>query len=269
MGCGSDSECSNSQVCHNRQCIDACRLNNPCSISAVCVSRNHRANCECPPGLEGDPFVRCVSVECRTNNECPLNRVCLSKKCVDPCLYSNRCASNAICLAANHAAICQCPENLPRGDPLSYCEPLKIYVPPPQCTQDFECPKDLACINEKCLNPCKEIGPCDSSAECRVINSVPVRTMMCVCPDNWAPNENGQCRPVQSPLPPPGCKVDNECPQTEACFSGVCRDPCNCGSSAQCSVQNHRAICKCNDGHEGNPNIACYPGNFITFDSNL
>jgi hypothetical protein len=213
--------------------------------------------------------VRCEPVGCRTHEECPLNKVCMSKKCVNPCLYDNRCASNAICLPLNHAAVCQCPENLPRGNPLSYCERVEVAPPPPQCVQDYDCPNDLACINSECVNPCRAIAPCDSTAICKVINSVPVRTMMCICPDNYVPNELGQCKPTPEPLPPPGCTSDSECPQTEACYNGVCRDPCNCGSNAQCLVQNHRAICRCNEGHEGNPNIACYAGTRQTITSIL
>lgn len=260
MGCSSDSECADDQQCHNRNCINACRYRNPCALNAICTSSSHRANCECPPGYDGDAFTRCEPEGCRTHNECPFNRVCVSKKCVDPCVYDNRCAPNAECIATNHAAVCRCPDNLPRGNPNSFCEKIDVIVEPPECTQDFECPRDLACINDKCVNPCREIQPCDSSAICKVINSVPVRTMMCICPDNWAPDQSGQCRPIPQQLPTPGCASDSECPSTEACVNGVCRDPCDCGRNAQCYVQNHRATCACKEGHEGNPNIACYPG---------
>lgn len=261
VGCSSDYECADDQVCQNRQCIIACRANNPCALNANCISKSHRANCECPPGFEGDAFVRCEPEGCRTHQDCPFNRVCMARKCVNPCVYENRCAPNALCIPTNHAAVCRCPDDLPRGNPSSLCEKLDVQVAPPECTQDFECERDLACISEKCVNPCREIAPCDSSAICKVINSVPVRTMMCVCPDNWAPDESGRCQPIQQSLPPPGCASDSECPSTEACVNGVCRDPCDCGRNAQCYVQNHRAVCTCKEGHEGNPNIACYPGN--------
>lgn len=246
MGCSSDSECADDQQCHNRQCINACRYRNPCAISAICTGSSHRANCECPRGFEGDPFVRCEPIGCRTHSDCPFNRVCLEKKCVDPCVYDNRCASNAICVPTNHAAICRCPPELPRGNPASFCERVDVGIPPPECEHDYECPTDLACIRETCVNPCTEIAPCDSSAVCKVINSVPVRTMMCICPDNWAPDQNGQCRPMRLELPEPGCDSDNECPSTEACINRVCRDPCDCGRNAQCFVRNHRAVCACN-----------------------
>jgi len=71
LGCESDSECGDDQQCHNRQCIEACSYNNPCAINARCVSRGHRAQCECPSGYEGDAFVRCEPIGCRSHNDCP------------------------------------------------------------------------------------------------------------------------------------------------------------------------------------------------------
>ena len=59
---------------------------------------------------------------------------------------------------------------------------------------------------------------------------------------------------------PPGCTSDSDCPNSEACINRVCRNPCSCGSNANCLVQNHRPICSCEAGFEGNPNIACHTG---------
>lgn len=36
-----------------------------------------------------------------------------------------------------------------------------------------------------------------------------------------------------------------------------CRDPCNCGTNAICFVRNHKPICSCKEGYQGNPEIAC------------
>jgi hypothetical protein len=60
---------------------------------------------------------------------------------------------------------------------------------------DSDCPSSLACINEKCQNPCPILRPCHPSAECRVVDSVPVRTMICMCPDGQLINRNSQCFP--------------------------------------------------------------------------
>ena len=49
------------------------------------------------------------------------------------------------------------------------------------CTEDGECPSTLACINGNCKNPCLEGKPCGTNAECRVLDTLPVRTMICEC----------------------------------------------------------------------------------------
>ena len=57
-----------------------------------------------------------------------------------------------------------------------------------------------------------------------------------------------------------GCKSDDECPTTEACYNRECLDPCTfekCGLNAECSVRNHRATCKCKTGYKGNPYERC------------
>ena len=58
-GCSSDDECSSFQACVSRSCINPCATNNPCSPSAICYVKNHRATCTCPPGTTGDPFSSC------------------------------------------------------------------------------------------------------------------------------------------------------------------------------------------------------------------
>lgn len=185
--------------------------------------------------------------------------MCLEQRCVDPCsnIGNPPCAHNAICRPQNHRALCICPPELPEGNPLSYCEPTTRIEEKPQCVFDTDCPSKLACIQSECVNPCERLSPCHPSAQCSVIDTVPVRTMICTCPEGWVPNENGECHPVVVPIPP-GCISDSDCSNSEACINRLCRNPCSdCGKNADCYVQNHRAICSCSSGYEGNPNIAC------------
>ena len=59
-----------------------------------------------------------------------------------------------------------------------------------------------------------------------------------------------------------GCRSDDECPLTEACFDRECQDPClyeQCGQNAVCSVKVHRSICTCKPNHIGNPYDRCRP----------
>lgn len=59
-----------------------------------------------------------------------------------------------------------------------------------------------------------------------------------------------------------GCRSHNDCPNDQACVSGQCHNPCTtpkfpCGTNAQCRVSEHRAICLCPDGYQGEPSQIC------------
>ena len=57
-----------------------------------------------------------------------------------------------------------------------------------------------------------------------------------------------------------GCKADDECPLTEACYDRECRDPClfqECGANAICTPRLHQAFCRCQEGYRGNPYDQC------------
>ena len=51
-----------------------------------------------------------------------------------------------------------------------------ISAPKPECTLDYECPNHLACIQEKCQDPCFTHS-CGLNAECKVKN----HRAYCVC----------------------------------------------------------------------------------------
>lgn len=74
---------------------------------------------------------------------------------------------------------------------------LKLSGTPiePECTHDSDCPLNLACINNKCRDPCVS-GMCTSEQECRILNTTPLRTMICLCPPNTIIDANGQCKPI-------------------------------------------------------------------------
>lgn len=258
LGCQSDNECASDLQCYNGQCINPCILGNPCPRNAECYGHNHRSTCRCLTGFEGNALSRCERVECHVDNDCPNNRACLQQRCVDPCssIANPPCAQNAVCYVQNHVAGCLCPPHLPDGNPLSYCSPRRIEGKS-ECDFDIDCPSKLACIKNECVNPCVSLSPCHPSAQCSVSDTTPVRTMICTCPEGWVPNENGECHPVIVPIPP-GCTSDGDCSDKEACINRLCTSPCECGTNANCHIQNHRAICSCREGYEGNPNIACH-----------
>ena len=257
VGCSDDDSCRSDEACVNGECINPCVYRDPCALTARCYAENHVAACRCPEGMQGDPFTRCEPIGCRSDSECAMTQRCQNRQCVDVCLYDSQCAPNAECLAVRHQAVCRCPPHLPLGNPRFSCEPrLPPVVAEPECRTDADCGPQLACLEERCQNPCAVLDPCHRSAECRVVDTVP-RSITCVCRPGFVMDLDGRCRPVALPTPP-GCTANSDCPSTEACFNRQCRSPCNCGSNAECTVTNHRAVCSCRQGYEGNANIACH-----------
>ena len=58
----------------------------------------------------------------------------------------------------------------------------------------------------------------------------------------------------------PECTSDPECPISLACIQEKCQDPCfttTCGLNAQCTANNHRALCICKSGYVGDPYTIC------------
>lgn len=94
-----------------------------------------------------------------------------------PC-EPNRCGINAECLPVGFTGECRCLPNY-FGNPYEACRP--------ECTTDRECPFYLACVNEKCVDPCP--GTCGINAECQVVNHAPV----CYCKAGYAGDPYQAC----------------------------------------------------------------------------
>jgi hypothetical protein len=125
--------------------------------------------CTCPAGYIGDPFVNCYPK--------PPER---QPVITDPCNPSP-CGPNANC----RDGTCTCiPEY--HGDPYQGCRP--------ECVVSQDCPRDKACIRQKCKDPCP--GTCGQNARCEVINHVP----MCSCNQGFVGNPFVNCNPVQGRL---------------------------------------------------------------------
>lgn len=131
----------------------------------------------------------CERPECTTNQDCPFHLACISERCQDPC----DCAPGAQCRVDNHIATCKClPGHF--GDPYSGCR-LVDSKPTPQCTVDADCPSKLACIDNVCKNPCIESRPCGPHAICSVVDSLPLRTLVCTCEPGFVGNADIGCKP--------------------------------------------------------------------------
>ena len=81
---------------------------------------------------------------------------------IDPCNPSP-CGTNAVCNERNGAASCTCLPGL-FGNPYIECKP--------ECTINQECATTLACVNQKCVDPCP--GVCGVHATCSVQNHYPI-----------------------------------------------------------------------------------------------
>ena len=298
----------------------------PCGTYSECRDIGGSPSCSCLPTYIGTP-PNCRP-ECSINAECSSNRVCMRQKCQTPCPYS--CGAGAQCNVINHTPICTCPEGY-TGDPFSNCYP-KPPPPPepveldkcnpspcgpnsqcnngictclpeyqgdpysgcrPECVLNDDCPRDKACIRNKCVPACEQI--CGQNAECSVINHIP----MCSCPSGFTGNAFIICRPVQAapvvtnpcnPSPcgpnsqcreingqgvcscvpgfigsPPTCRPEcvssAECPLNQACVNQKCIDICegSCGVGARCQVVNHNPICSCPQRMTGDPFNRCQP----------
>ena len=102
----------------------------------------------------------------------------------EPCNPSP-CGANAVCRERNGAGSCTClPEYF--GDPYTGCRP--------ECVTNTDCPRDKACVNNKCKDPCP--GVCGLNAECHVANHSP----SCSCISGFIGDPFTSCH---EPPPPP------------------------------------------------------------------
>lgn len=236
---------------------------NPCSLlscgrGAECRVHSHTAQCICPAGTQGNPEISCIAGLCQYNEDCAdheecdrLNRICR------PVCERITCATTATCIGRNHQPKCDCPIGT-IGNPYVQCSIERQPLPEPECRVDADCPFELACINNHCQNPCAIANICTIDQECRVLNTLPLRTIMCQCPPDTYTDSNGRCKAIV--YSEPQCHVDSDCNNREKCIKGFCIEACKidiCGINAQCKSYNHQSICTCAPGYIGNPHIEC------------
>lgn len=133
-------------------------------------------------------MVHCTRPECNHDEECAFNLACRNERCEDPC----NCGINAQCRVNSHRAQCRCPPGYV-GDPLIICKIEEIKVAP-QCSSDADCSSKLACFSGVCKNPCLITKPCGNNAVCSVVDTLPLRTMMCECERGYAGDADVGCR---------------------------------------------------------------------------
>lgn len=183
--CTVSSECSYDKACVNQKCIDPCP--GTCGINAKCQVINHSPICSCLADNTGDPFTRCFSMPRKIiilyYNKTTLNNVFIAPipepkpAIINPCVPSP-CGPNSLCQNINGNSQCS-------------CLPSFLGSPPncrPECVINSECSSNLACINEKCRDPCP--GSCGINAICEVKN----HNAICSCPLGYLGNAFDSCR---------------------------------------------------------------------------
>lgn len=168
---------------------------------------------------------------------------------VNPCVPSP-CGPNAQCKDIGGSPSCSCLINY-------------IGSPPncrPECVINTECPHNLACLREKCRDPCP--GSCGFEAQCNVINHTPV----CVCPEGYTGDPFQHCYPNPQPRKYTTVIInamffDLECTINfifTLAATPVTVNKCSpspCGPNAEC----RDGSCICLPEYYGDPYFGCRP----------
>jgi len=84
--------------------------------------------------------------------------------------------------------------------------------------------------------------------------------MICVCPSGYVSSGSGTCKATPPVTMKGECVSDADCPEDKACVQRVCIAPCSCGPNADCRIKDHKPVCACREGYEGNPELECVRG---------
>lgn len=201
-------------------------------------------------------MLSCISGICHYNEDCADHEACdrLNRVCRPVC-DEDTCADTAICKGIQHQPKCMCPAGT-SGNP--YYECIEGKVQEPECKVDSDCISQHACINSRCLNPCTSDNMCTHDQECSVLDTSPLRTIMCRCPPDTFVDATGRCVPIV--VTKPQCQVDFDCDDSDKCIRGTCVEACRidrCGVNAICNSWRHQSICTCAPGYTGNAHYEC------------
>lgn len=130
-----------------------------------------------------------------------------------------------------------------------------------ECSSDFDCSSERACMGGQCIDPCTLRGACGENALCSTVLHVP----RCSCPNCHTGRPDIKCNPDPkceiSTTPRPRdtstiipCKADSDCHESLTCTrGGLCEDPCqnpefSCEDNKKCVVRRHKPVCVCKFG---------------------
>lgn len=160
----------------------------------------------------------------------------------NPC-FPSPCGPNSQCREIGDLPSCSCLSNY-------------IGSPPncrPECSVNSDCTSNLACIREKCQDPCP--GSCGINAECKVFSHIPI----CNCLEGYTGDPFVQCH-----ISPPERKdsfpiyIRVHIHIVSLATSAPIQDACNpspCGPNTKCLD----GICTCLPDYQGDPYTGCRP----------
>ncbi|XP_059474355.1 slit homolog 1 protein-like [Neocloeon triangulifer] len=112
-----------------------------------------------------------------------------------------------------------------------------------ECILNQDCPPTLACIREKCSNPC--LGVCGDNATCIVENHNPI----CSCGEGTTGDPFLSCNLVPKPAEPDSELAINQRGKRSS-FYNPC-EPSPCGENASCSIyEGNNPVCTCLSGFD-------------------
>lgn len=163
------------------------------------------------------------------------------------------CGANAMCRVQKNAGSCTClPDYI--GNPYESCRP--------ECLYNTDCPSHLACVRNKCQDPCP--GTCAPNADCRIVNHIP----QCTCRSGFTGDPFTSCnvyierKPFNHSLHSFSLEYNQPLTAIETTPIHPCR-PSPCGPNSQCREINGQAVCSCLPNYNGSP-PSCRPECVVT-----
>lgn len=270
MECSNDLECTSDKACIQGFCSDPCTLRGACGINALCKTVLHRPRCSCPSCFIGRPNIECkpdpkceplpiprpadpqISTSCQQDSDCHESLRCdPNGQCSDPCQNPTYfCELNKKCETRHHRPVCVCKFGFIVNDIGELACAPEIR----DCQQDIDCASNMACIENRCKNPCMSgvhnRPACPSNKSCQVQDHKPI----CICMKDCSPSLSI-------------CLRDNGCPADLACRNYQCVNPCDyalCAANSPCFVEDHKPICKfCPAGFVADVKNGCQKGNIF------
>ncbi|XP_071552987.1 uncharacterized protein [Panulirus ornatus] len=262
LQCLSHSDCAADKSCIRNKCVNPCSIPGVCGKNAGCTPRAHLHQCFCQAGFTGDPNLGCTIITyCAVETDCPAGEQCNGGVCVPACTSNRGCLAGQVCIDGSCVPTCRASTDCPD---LQVCQ-NNICVPEVRCRQNTDCETSEECRTNtvgqaECKAACDGLTLCGRSAQCVAINHEPV----CQCPQGYfgdPMDERVGCRKIE-------CERDEECRQNERCDNYMCKVACRvnnqCGDNALCVSENHKAVCFCRDGFQGDPLKGCKPIDFCT-----